>query len=53
MESYFKKMLLLGHIKIKQQEMYIKAKNFGMTDPRVVNCSQDLDVLLNKYQHLH
>ncbi|MDG5788378.1 aspartyl-phosphate phosphatase Spo0E family protein [Evansella sp. AB-P1] len=43
---------LLLEIKTKQEEMYEKAMNYGFTDSRVVSCSQDLDVLLNKYQGL-
>ncbi|SDY30452.1 stage 0 sporulation regulatory protein [Evansella caseinilytica] len=44
---------LLGEIKLKQNEMYSKAKSYGYTDPRVVFCSQDLDTLLNKYQGIN
>jgi stage 0 sporulation regulatory protein len=29
--------------------MYKKAKDLGFTHPAVVDCSQELDVLLNKY----
>ncbi|NEU32271.1 aspartyl-phosphate phosphatase Spo0E family protein [bacterium LRH843] len=48
----FKKLILLGLISIKKREMYAKAKHYGLTDPRVVTCSQDLDILLNRYQEL-
>ncbi|WP_083465633.1 aspartyl-phosphate phosphatase Spo0E family protein [Thalassobacillus sp. C254] len=37
-------------IKIKKKEMYKHAKRYGFTDERTVQCSQELDVLLNKYQ---
>ncbi|WP_100401048.1 aspartyl-phosphate phosphatase Spo0E family protein [Bacillus sp. FJAT-44742] len=37
-------------IKIKKKEMYKNAKRYGFTDERTVQCSQELDVLLNKYQ---
>lgn len=47
-----KRMLLLKNIREKRNEMYIKAKHFGMTDPRVVVVSQDLDMLLNEYQNI-
>ncbi|WP_232725642.1 aspartyl-phosphate phosphatase Spo0E family protein [Bacillus sp. FJAT-44742] len=39
-------------IKIKKKKMYKKAKRYGLTDERTVHCSQELDVLLNKYQEL-
>lgn len=42
--------ILLGKIKLKKREMYWSAKRFGFTDSRVVICSQDLDILLNRYQ---
>jgi stage 0 sporulation regulatory protein len=29
--------------------MYRKANNFGFTHPEVVACSQELDILLNRY----
>ncbi|WP_211263253.1 aspartyl-phosphate phosphatase Spo0E family protein [Lysinibacillus contaminans] len=36
-------------IEIKRKVMYKKAKDLGFTHPHVVHCSQELDVLLNKY----
>lgn len=45
-----RKVILLGKIKLKQQDMYKKAKSFGMTHPSVIRCSQELDTLLNQYQ---
>lgn len=44
------KILLLGQIHLKKRIMYSRAKNFGMTHDSVVACSQELDMLLNKYQ---
>lgn len=43
---------LLFQIAIKRKIMYKKAKNYGFTHPAVVECSQELDVLLNKYQKI-
>ncbi|QFF99201.1 aspartyl-phosphate phosphatase Spo0E family protein [Psychrobacillus glaciei] len=40
---------LLVRIGIKRKAMYKKAKNLGFTHPLVVSCSQELDLLLNKY----
>ena len=34
-------------IEIKRNEMYEKAKDLGFTHTQVVNCSQELDELLN------
>ena len=45
---FFKKMLKLK-IELKRKDMYKKAKYLGFTHPQVVNCSQELDVLLNYY----
>ncbi|MFC5557890.1 Spo0E family sporulation regulatory protein-aspartic acid phosphatase [Ureibacillus thermophilus] len=36
-------------IEIKRKRMYRKAQALGFTHPEVVNCSQQLDNLLNKY----
>lgn len=44
----FKKMLKLK-IEIKRKDMYKKAQDLGFTHPQVVNCSQELDILLNNY----
>lgn len=46
------KNILLGQIKLKQKDMYLEAKIFGFTHPRVIRCSQELDDLLNTYQEL-
>lgn len=45
-----RKILLMNMINITRKRMYIMAKRHGYTHPSVVNCSQRLDVLLNKYQ---
>ena len=50
MRNYNRKLILLGQIKLKQKIMYNKAKKFGRTHPSVIASSQELDVLLNKYQ---
>lgn len=41
--------MLKLRIEIKRIFMYKKAKDLGFTHPQVVNCSQELDELLNKY----
>ncbi|WP_310793598.1 aspartyl-phosphate phosphatase Spo0E family protein [Salipaludibacillus neizhouensis] len=46
------KLILLGKINIKKREMYRKTNHFRLTDPRVVTCSQELDLLLNRYQEI-
>ncbi|WP_143083169.1 aspartyl-phosphate phosphatase Spo0E family protein [Alteribacillus iranensis] len=35
----------------KRRKMHITAARYGLTDEKTVICSQELDVLLNKYQH--
>ncbi|WP_078593089.1 aspartyl-phosphate phosphatase Spo0E family protein [Evansella clarkii] len=50
MVTILKKYTLLTQIKIKQRKMYVNAKKLSFTDPRVVDCSQQLDKLLNEYQ---
>ncbi|ALC85052.1 hypothetical protein AM499_03870 [Bacillus sp. FJAT-22090] len=40
---------LLVQIEMKRKVMYNMAKKFGYSHPLVVSCSQELDVLLNKY----
>ena len=52
MRSLDKKVILLGHIKLKQKIMYNRAKKLGRTHPSVIICSQELDVLLNKYHNM-
>ena len=48
-KSLFNEKALLVQIGIKRKIMYRKAKTFGFTHPLVVECSQELDVLINKY----
>ncbi|MDM5248190.1 MULTISPECIES: aspartyl-phosphate phosphatase Spo0E family protein [unclassified Lysinibacillus] len=43
------KQFLKMEIEVKRRIMYRKAMDLGFTHPSVVNCSQELDVLLNKY----
>lgn len=45
-----KKRFLSVLIKLKRNDMYAKAKDFGLSHPIVVTCSQELDTLLNRYQ---
>jgi stage 0 sporulation regulatory protein len=49
MKPLLYKKSLKFQIEIKRRVMYKKARNLGFTHPKVVNCSQELDVLLNKY----
>lgn len=46
--TLYKKVLKV-FIEIKRKDMYRKAQELGFTHPDVVNCSQQLDQLLNKY----
>ncbi|WP_339288514.1 aspartyl-phosphate phosphatase Spo0E family protein [Ureibacillus sp. FSL K6-0786] len=46
--TLYKKVLKVV-IEIKRKDMYRKAQVLGFTHPKVVNCSQQLDYLLNKY----
>lgn len=48
MKNLYKKVLKLV-IEMKRKDMYKKALDLGFTHPEVVNCSQELDKLLNKY----
>jgi len=50
MRSFNRKMILLGQIKLKQKIMYNRAKKLGRTHSSVIASSQELDILLNKYQ---
>ncbi|MEK4229602.1 aspartyl-phosphate phosphatase Spo0E family protein [Solibacillus sp. FSL H8-0538] len=49
MKRLVHKKVLMVLIEIKRIIMYKKAKDLGFTHPKVVNYSQELDVLLNKY----
>nr|WP_275899564.1 aspartyl-phosphate phosphatase Spo0E family protein [Bacillus piscicola] len=42
----------MGQIHWKRRQMHAQAKQYGLTDKRTVMCSQELDELLNKLQHL-
>ncbi len=44
-----RKQFLKMEIEVKRRIMYRKAMDLGFTHPSVVDCSQELDVLLNKY----
>ena len=46
------KKLLILRIETKRKAMYKKANDLGFTHPEVVNCSQELDELLNKYSEI-
>ena len=48
-----KEKILKLKIEIKRIEMYKKAKDLGFTHPQVVNCSQELDVLLENLFELN
>ena len=50
MRSYNRKLILLCQIKLKQQIMYNRATKLGRTHSSVISCSQELDILLNRYQ---
>ena len=52
MISINKKLMLLGQIKLKQRIMYKKATKLGRTHSSVISCSQELDILLNRYQDI-
>ena len=43
------KIILKLRIETKRKQMYKIANDLGFTHPEVVNCSQELDKLLNKY----
>lgn len=49
MKSLSLEKILKLKIEIKREDMYKKAKDLGFTHPQVINCSQELDELLNKY----
>lgn len=53
MISINKKLMLLGQIKLKQRIMYNRATKLGRTHSSVISCSQELDILLNRYQDIH
>lgn len=44
------KKILKNQIYCRRKIMYWKARQFGLTHPKTVECSQILDNLLNRYQ---
>lgn len=52
MKSLLLKILLKLRIESKRKHMYKKANDLGFTHPEVVNCSQELDELLNKFSDI-
>jgi stage 0 sporulation regulatory protein len=46
------KQLLTFKIYMKRSQMFKIAKDRGFTHPAVVECSQELDSLLNRYQNI-
>lgn len=52
MKIVLKKTVLSIQIHQMRKMMYVKAEQFGFTHPEVVAHSQDLDVLLNRYQRM-
>lgn len=52
MKRFLLKNILMGKIELKKRGMYRSAKRFGFTDSRVVTCSQELDILFNRYQEI-
>lgn len=52
MKSLLLKIILKLRIETKRKHMYKKANDLGLTHPEVVNCSQDLDELLNKFSDI-
>ena len=39
-------------IETKRKQLYKKAYDLGFTHPEVINCSQELDELLNKHSNI-
>ncbi|WP_203246394.1 Spo0E family sporulation regulatory protein-aspartic acid phosphatase [Sporosarcina beigongshangi] len=52
MKIVLRKKVLSMKIRNKRKIMYLKAEQYGFTHPEVVAYSQDLDVLLNRYQKI-
>ena len=44
--------ILKFRIECKRKVMYKRAKVFGYVHPLVVACSQELDVLINRYHRM-
>ncbi|SEJ14494.1 Spo0E like sporulation regulatory protein [Bhargavaea ginsengi] len=45
------KKILKNRIFCRRMLMYWKARQYGLTHPKTVKCSQTLDNLLNRYQN--
>lgn len=43
------KLIIKLRIETKRKNLYRKANDLGFTHPEVINCSQKLDELLNRY----
>ncbi|MER2031077.1 MAG: aspartyl-phosphate phosphatase Spo0E family protein [Solibacillus sp.] len=52
MKTLLLKLILKLRIETKRKHMYKKANDLGFTHPEVVNCSQELDELLNKFSDI-
>lgn len=52
MINFIIKKTLILQIELKRKSMYKKANLLGFTHPDVVNFSQELDLLLNKYSKI-
>ncbi|WP_041054071.1 aspartyl-phosphate phosphatase Spo0E family protein [Jeotgalibacillus campisalis] len=50
--NVYQQYILLKQINQKRVDMYNKAAKFGFTNDHVVQCSQELDTLLNEYQDM-
>lgn len=48
----YKQNILVKQINQKRTDMYKMAAQLGFTDASVVQCSQELDELLNQYQEI-
>ncbi|PPA69315.1 aspartyl-phosphate phosphatase Spo0E family protein [Jeotgalibacillus proteolyticus] len=51
--QHYQQNILLKQINQKRLDMYHKAAKHGFTDEEVVECSQELDNLLNEYQDMY
>ncbi len=51
MDMDMSKKILKNRIFCRRMLMYWKARQYGLTHPKTVKCSQTLDNLLNRYQN--
>ncbi|MDG5472530.1 aspartyl-phosphate phosphatase Spo0E family protein [Jeotgalibacillus sp. ET6] len=51
-QNVYQQYILLKQINQKRVDMYNKAAKLGYTNHHVVQCSQELDTLLNQYQDM-